>query len=123
MVHCYSTDEIINKFAIGCMINPLLNCNKIFIEQVEKCLSVSFHKNIIETIIYCLKNKNTCIMSLIITYENNGGKIKKVYIVLSCVVYSLIDNYVSIDYLSCKSKTLRSISSKPTFEQKCFTLY
>ena len=35
MVHCYSTDEIINKFAIGHMINASLNCDKIFREQVE----------------------------------------------------------------------------------------
>ena len=36
MVHCYSTDENINQFAIGYMINPLLHCNKVFIEKVEK---------------------------------------------------------------------------------------
>ena len=45
MVHCYSTYESINPFAIGYMVNPSLNCNRVFIEQVEKCLSVSFHKN------------------------------------------------------------------------------
>ena len=40
MVYYYSTDETINPFAIGYMINPSLNCNKVFIVQVEKCLSV-----------------------------------------------------------------------------------
>ena len=30
MVHCYSTDETINQFAIGYTINPSLNCNKLF---------------------------------------------------------------------------------------------
>ena len=35
MVHCYSTDKIINQFAIGYMINPSLNHDKVFIEQVE----------------------------------------------------------------------------------------
>ena len=30
MVHCYSTDESINQFAIGYMINPELNCNQVF---------------------------------------------------------------------------------------------
>ena len=38
------------------------------------------------------------------------------YKVLSCVIYTLIDNYVCIDYLSCKSKTLSNISSNPTFK-------
>ena len=70
-----------------------------------------------ETIRDCLKKKNTCVMSLIMICENNGGNGKKMYRVLSCVVYSLIDNYVFIEYLSCQSKTLRYISSKPTFEQ------
>ena len=36
MVHCYTTDETINQFAIGYMINPSLNCNKVFGIQVEK---------------------------------------------------------------------------------------
>ena len=44
------------------------------------------------------------------------------YWVLSCVVYSLIDNYVCIDYISCQSKTLSRISSKPTFEQTSFNI-
>ena len=35
-------------------------------------------------------------------YENNGEKPKKVYRVLSCVVYYLIDNYVFIGYISCQ---------------------
>ena len=77
MVHCYSTDETINQFAIGYMINPSLNCNKVFRVQFEKCLSVSFNSRTMETIIYCLKNKNTCVMALIMVYENNGGNEKK----------------------------------------------
>ena len=35
MVHCYSTDEIINQFAIGYMINPSLNCSKVFREKLK----------------------------------------------------------------------------------------
>ena len=76
MVHCYSIDEIINKFAIGYMINPSLNCNKVFREQVEKWLSVSFHKNTMENLRDCIHNHNTCIMAIIMIYENNGGKEK-----------------------------------------------
>ena len=106
MVHCYSTDEIINTFTIGHIINPSLNCNKEFREQVRKWLSVSFHENTMETIKDCLRNNNTCVMALIMFYENNGLKPKKVYRVLSCVVYYLVYNYVCIDYLSFQSKTL-----------------
>ena len=97
-----------NQFSIGYIINPSLNCNKAFRVQVEKCLSVSFHSRTIKKR-DCTKNNNTCVMTLIMIYDNNGGNAKKVYRVLSCVVYSLIDNYVCIEYLSCQSKTLSSI--------------
>ena len=102
MVHYYFTDESINQFAIGYMIKPSLNCNKVFTEQVEKWLRVSFHSRTMETIKYFLKNKNTCDMELTMIYENNGENAKKVYRVLSCVVYSLIDSYVCIGYLLCQ---------------------
>ena len=64
-----------------------------------------------ETIKKNLMKKHTCAMALIMSHENNEEKTKKVYRVLSCVIYSLIDNYVCIDYLSCQSKTLISVSS------------
>ena len=57
MVHCYSTDESINQFAIGYMINHSLNYNKGFRQQVEEFWSVSFHKRKMETIRYCLRKK------------------------------------------------------------------
>ena len=68
-----------------------------------------------ETIKDYLRKNITCVMALIIFYENNGLKTKKVYRVLSCVVYYLIEDYVCIDYISCQPETLCSISSKPTF--------
>ena len=34
MVYIYTTDEQINQFPIGCMINPSLQINKLFREQV-----------------------------------------------------------------------------------------
>ena len=70
-----------------------------------------------ETIKDILKNKNTCAMALIMSYDNNGIKPKKLYRVLSCDVYYLIDYYVRIDYLLCQSKTLSTNFYKPTFEQ------
>ena len=84
------------------MINPSLNCTKLFRLQVEKCLIVSFNSRAMETVRYYIKNKNTCVMALIMIDENNGGNAKTVYRVLSCVVYYLINNYVCIDYLLCQ---------------------
>ena len=34
--------KTINKFKIGYMINPNLNINKAFIEQVGKCMKTTF---------------------------------------------------------------------------------
>ena len=35
MIHYYSTDNTMNQFEIGYMINPSLNCNKVLIEPVD----------------------------------------------------------------------------------------
>ena len=42
MIHYYSTDETINQFSIGYMINPSLKFKNSFITQVENFLSVYF---------------------------------------------------------------------------------
>ena len=104
------------------MINPYINLNRSLREQVQKCLGCYFSTKKMKAIIYCLLNKNTYGMALIMIYENSGKYIRKVYRVLSCVVYTFIDNYVCIEYLSCQPKTLCGISNNPTFNEKCFNL-
>ena len=52
--------------------------------------------------IYVMKNKGTCVIALLMFYENKGPKTKKVYRVLGCLLYSHIDNYICIDYLLCQ---------------------
>ena len=42
--------------------------------------------------------------------------------VLIFVVYTLIYNYVCIDYLSCQSKTLSAISCNPAFKNTSFNM-
>ena len=44
------------------------------------------------------------------------------YRVLSCVNYTLIYNYVCIDYVPCKSNTLSAISCNPTFKDTSFNI-
>ena len=39
-----------------------------------------------------------------------------------CVVYTLIYNYICIDYLSCQSKTLSPISFNPEFKDTLFNI-
>ena len=76
-----------------------------------------------EAIKYCNTKNNICVISLILFYENNVLTQKKVYRVLSCVVYYLIDHYVCIDYLLRQLKPLRFISSNLTFEEKVLICY
>ena len=69
-----------------------------------------------------MKKKDTCVIALIMFYENNGTKPKNMYRVLSCVLYYLIKNYVCIDYISCQYKKLNSISSNRISEQTSFNI-
>ena len=51
-----------------------------------------------------------CAIVLVMFYDNRTTKLIEAFRVLSCVVYSITENYVCIDYLCCQSKTLSVIS-------------
>ena len=72
MIHIYTTGKTINQLAIGYIINPSLQFNNTFITQVEKFLGVSFSIGTMKTIKNIMMKKNTCVMALIMIYENNG---------------------------------------------------
>ena len=99
MVFFYSTYEQINPFAIDFMINSSLHVNKVFRKKLNNSFDLYFMKKM-KTIRYVVKKRDTCVIAIIMFYETNGKKPKKWYRVLSCVLYSLIINYVCIDYLS-----------------------
>ena len=86
------------------MINPYLHIDKMFKTQVEKCLGCSFSIETMQSIKNYLKKKNISVMEIIIIYETVGISIKHLFRVLSCVFYTLIDNYICIDYLLFQSK-------------------
>ena len=67
-----------------------------------------------------MRKKDTCVIALIMFYESKTRYPLKVYKLLSCVLYSTIENYVCIEYLCCQSKTLNSISSDKIFEQESY---
>ena len=87
------------------MINPSLNVKKTFKEQVEKCMYTTFGEIIQPFIRATLSKNNTHVLALIMSYETRGDNPKIYFIVLSCVVYSILENCVYIDYLACTSKT------------------
>ena len=55
-------------------------------------------------------------------YGSKATKSKKVYGVLSCVLYYLTENCVFIGYLSRQSKTLIEISSNRISKQTSFNI-
>ena len=117
MVHIYTTENTVYQFSIGYIINPCLHINKMFKTQVEKCLGCSFYIETMQTIKKILMKKNTSVMALVMIDENVGMSINKLFRVLSCVVYTPMDNYVCIDYLLCQTKTLCEISKNITFKE------
>ena len=62
-----------------------------------------------------LKKENMCVIALVIFYENRTNNTMKVFRVLSCVLYTVIENYVCIAYLCCQSKKLSLICSDKVF--------
>ena len=62
------------------------------------------------------KNNNTCVITLVMFYENRTTNTTKVYMVLSIFLYYVIDNYVCVDYLCCQSKTISDISGDIYFK-------
>ena len=46
--------------------------------------------------------KNTRVLALLLFYATRADNPKKALIVLSCVIYTKISNYVCIEYLDCE---------------------
>ena len=98
-VYIEITNERINEFSFAYMCNPHLYRHKVFTEQLKICLSSTFGADTIKRINLILKIPNTRVIALIMIYELGSYSTIKVFKVLSCVVYTMIDKYVCIDYL------------------------
>ena len=96
------TKQCINELTIGYMINPELNVNKAFIEQVETCMYTTFDEITQPFIKATLAKKNTSLLELILFYETRSDNHEKIYRCLNCVIFTMIKNYVCIYYLACK---------------------
>ena len=97
------TNERINEFSFAYMFNPTLHTNKDFKEQVKACLSNTFVTDTNKHINNILLIRNTRVIALVVHYEHGHLKSRKLLKVLSCVIYTIIDRYVCIDYL-CTEK-------------------
>ena len=89
------------KFQVGYMLNSVLKIKKAFREQVESNMALTFSYKTMTPIRKVLRKENTCVISLLIFYENRKNMIFKV---LSSVIYCIIANYECDDYL-CFTQT------------------
>ena len=99
-ISIHKAKKRINEFTIGYMIDPGSTVNKTFREKVEKCMLTTFGKITQPFIKSTLSKNNTCVLSLIMFYETSADKIA--HRVLSFFIYTIIKNYVCIDYLACQ---------------------
>ena len=92
--------------SIGYMIIPTLSIKRVFKDQVNKCTNTTFGAMTQPHISKILWKKR--VLALLIFYETRKNP-KKVFKVLSCVIYTIIRNYVCIDYLGYESKNLSEL--------------
>ena len=86
-------------------MNQNLHKKKDFKEQVKGCFKNTFGPSTNMHIGKILLKKNTRVLALVMFYENRNNNKKKMFRVLSYVIYTIIRKYVCIDYLvSDKSK-------------------
>ena len=83
-----------------------MNVNKVFIYQVEKYMYDTFGEITQHFIKATLSKENTSVFTLIMFYETGEENHRKYFKVLSCVIYTVIKNYVCIDYLAFKLDSL-----------------
>ena len=93
------TNQRINEFSFAYMLNPTLNNNKAFKEQVKACLINTFGADTNKHINKTLMKRDTRVLALVVFYELGDFNPRKMFRVLSCVIYTIIDRYVCIDYL------------------------
>ena len=96
------TNQRINDFSIGYIMNPNLHKNKALKEQVKGCLKNTFGPSTNYHIYRTLQKPNTRFLALVIFYESGKTIIRKLFRLLSCVIYTIIDKYVCIGYLGSK---------------------
>ena len=88
------TNQLINEFSFAYMLNPHLNTNRAFKDQVKTCLSNTFCEDTNKHINKTLMNQDTRVLALVIFNEIGTINPRKMFKVLSCVIYTIIDKYV-----------------------------
>ena len=117
------TNQRINEFSIGYMMNPTLYSNRAFKDQLKLCLKHTFGPDTNPHISRTLQKPNTRVLTLVIFYESGEKIIRKLFRVLSCVIYNIIEKYVCIDYLGSEESTLSYLKIGCTGSSKSNGMY
>ena len=90
-------------------MNKTLNGKRAFKDQVKLCLKHTFGPDTNSHIYITLQKPNTRVLALVIFYESGKTIIRKLFRVLSCIIYTIIDKYVCIDYLGPEKSKLSDL--------------
>ena len=112
------TNERMNEFYFSYMCNPTLYKLKFFKDQVKSCLGNTFGADTNKHINDILFRANTRVIVLIVNNEHGSFSTRNVFKVLSCVIYTIIDKYVCIDYLCTEKKRLIELKLGLTLKTK-----
>ena len=108
-IYIEETNQRINEFSFAYMLNPTLNKNKAFKQQLKACLFNTFAADTNKHINKTLMNRDTRVLALVLFYELGTFNPTKMFKVLSYVIYTIIDRYVCIDYLGTQTKKISGI--------------
>ena len=112
------TNQRINEFSFAYMLNPTLNKNKACKEQVKACLINTFGADTNKHINKTLMKWDTRVLALVVFNEQRPFNPRKMLIVLSFVIYTIIDRYVCIDYLGTETKKISELRLGCTLKTK-----
>ena len=73
---------------------------------MKACFKNTFGPDTNKHINKTLQNKNTRVLALVVFNELGNTTPSKMFKVLSCVIYTIIDRYVCIDYLGTEKKKI-----------------
>ena len=80
-------------------MNPNFSMNKAFKEKVKLCMKTTFSTSTMTHISKILLIPDTRVLALVMFFYNRKIYAKKMFRVLSYVIYNIISKYVCIDYL------------------------
>ena len=100
------------------MLNPTLNKNKAFKQQVKACLINTFGADTNKRINKKMMNRDTRVLALVVFYELGNFNPRKMFRVLSCVIYTIIGRYFCIDYLGTETNKISKLRLGCTLKTK-----